>query len=57
MLCVMNSFDGAMFVVEETARTTSYYNVLVAAKYRNGDFQDALDLYDERRRFGCDPNT
>ncbi|RWR72379.1 pentatricopeptide repeat-containing-like protein [Cinnamomum micranthum f. kanehirae] len=53
----MNSFDGAMFVVEETARTASYYNVLVAAKCRNGDFQDALDLYDERRRFGCDPNT
>ncbi|KAJ8632794.1 hypothetical protein MRB53_026130 [Persea americana] len=56
-LCVMNSFDGAMFVMEETARKTSYYNVLVAAKCRNGDFQDALDLFDEMRRFGCDPNT
>ncbi|RWR88729.1 pentatricopeptide repeat-containing-like protein [Cinnamomum micranthum f. kanehirae] len=56
-LCVMNSFDGAIFVMEETARKTSYYNVLVAAKCRNGDFQDALDLFDEMRRFRCDPNT
>ncbi|KAJ8632795.1 hypothetical protein MRB53_026131 [Persea americana] len=56
-LCVMNSFDGVMFVMEETARKTSYYNVLVAAKCRNGDFQDALHLFDEMRRFGCDPNT
>lgn len=56
-LCAMNYFDGVVFVMEETARKTSYYNVLVAAKCRNGDFQEALDLFDEMRRFGCDPNT
>ncbi|XP_020248307.1 pentatricopeptide repeat-containing protein At1g09900-like [Asparagus officinalis] len=56
VLCRLNSFDLAVFVMEETGRRTSYYNVLIAAKCRNGDFHDARNVLDEMRRFGCDPN-
>ncbi|EHA8589350.1 pentatricopeptide repeat-containing protein [Cocos nucifera] len=57
VLCAINAFHLAIFVMEETARKTSYYNVLIAAKCQNGDFQGARDLLDEMRRFGCNPNT
>ncbi|XP_064977002.1 pentatricopeptide repeat-containing protein At5g16420, mitochondrial-like [Musa acuminata AAA Group] len=57
LLCSMNAFDLAISVMEETARRTSYYNVLIAAKCRNLDFQGARDVFDKMRRFGCDPNT
>ncbi|URE34703.1 PPR repeat [Musa troglodytarum] len=57
LLCSMNAFDLAISVMEETTRRTSYYNVLIAAKCRNLDFQGARDVFDEMRRFGCDPNT
>ncbi|MQM19057.1 hypothetical protein Taro_052058 [Colocasia esculenta] len=56
-LCDSGSFDLAVFVMEETARKTSYYNVLIAAKCRNGDFRHAYDLFDEMRKKGCDPST
>lgn len=56
VLSEMRSFDLAVFVMEEAGRRTSYYNVLVAAKCRNGDFQDARRVLDEMREFGCDPN-
>ncbi|XP_058074586.1 pentatricopeptide repeat-containing protein At1g09900-like [Magnolia sinica] len=56
-LCALNSFNLAIFVMEETARKRSYYHVLIAAKCRSGDFQEARDLFDEMKRFGCDPNT
>lgn len=53
VLCGMNYFDDADFV---TARRTSYYNVFITAKCRNGDFQGAREVLDEMRRFGSDPN-
>ncbi|XP_038977874.1 pentatricopeptide repeat-containing protein At1g71060, mitochondrial-like [Phoenix dactylifera] len=57
VLCAINAFHLAIFVMEETARKTSYYHVLIAAKCRNGDFQGAQDLLDEMRTFGCNPST
>ncbi|KAF5190145.1 Pentatricopeptide repeat-containing protein [Thalictrum thalictroides] len=57
MLCRLKSFDLAVFVMEETARKTSYYNVLIWAKCRTCDFQEAYGLLDEMRRIGCDPNA
>lgn len=56
VLCGMNCFDLAVFVMEETVRRTCYYNVLIAAKCRNGDFRDARNVLDEMHKFGCDPN-
>ncbi|RWW66250.1 hypothetical protein BHE74_00026417 [Ensete ventricosum] len=56
LLCSMNAFDLAISVIEETGRI-SYYNVLIAAKCRNLEFQGARDVFDEMRRIGCDPNT
>ncbi|KAM0950244.1 putative tetratricopeptide-like helical domain superfamily [Dioscorea sansibarensis] len=57
LFCSSSSFDLAMFVMEETAKCTSYYNVLIAAKCRSGSFQDVHNMYDEMRRFGCEPST
>ncbi|XP_042427851.1 uncharacterized protein LOC122015166 [Zingiber officinale] len=50
-LCSMNAFDTAIFVMSETARRTSYYNVLIAAKCRRRDFEGARGLFDEMRRY------
>ncbi|OVA00511.1 Pentatricopeptide repeat [Macleaya cordata] len=57
MLCTSNYFDLAIYVMEETARKTSYYNVLIWAKCCGSKFQEARELFDEMRRFGCNPNT
>ncbi|KAI3888325.1 hypothetical protein MKW92_002373 [Papaver armeniacum] len=57
MLCILKAFDLAVFVMEETARRTSYYNVLVWAKCRGSEFQEARELFDEMKRFGCYPNS
>ncbi|XP_077211442.1 uncharacterized protein LOC143846767 [Tasmannia lanceolata] len=57
MLCAMNFFDLAIFVMVETSRKTSYYNILIAAKCRNSKFQEAQHLFEEMKRFGCDPNV
>ncbi|KAJ0974537.1 hypothetical protein J5N97_016502 [Dioscorea zingiberensis] len=57
LFCSSSSFDLAVFVLEETSRRTSYYNVLIAAKCKNGNFQDARNVFDEMRRSGCEPNT
>ncbi|KAI0499316.1 hypothetical protein KFK09_020219 [Dendrobium nobile] len=56
LLCAMNSFELAFFVMEETVRKTSYYNLLIAAKCQNGDFRELMDVFDEMRTHGCDPN-
>nr|CAD1835287.1 unnamed protein product [Ananas comosus var. bracteatus] len=56
LLCSVSAFDLAIFIMEETARKTSYYNVLIAAKCRTGNFQGARELFDEMRSFDCDPN-
>ncbi|KAI3905667.1 hypothetical protein MKW92_014840 [Papaver armeniacum] len=57
MLCILKAFDLAVFVMEETARRTSYYNVLVWAKCRGSQFQEARELFGEMRRYGCYPNS
>ncbi|KAF8387985.1 hypothetical protein HHK36_026651 [Tetracentron sinense] len=57
MLCISNSFDLAIFVMGETVKKTSYYNVLIWAKCQHGDFQEARDLIEEMRSFSCHPNA
>ncbi|KAJ3682008.1 hypothetical protein LUZ60_014581 [Juncus effusus] len=55
-LCSMNEFDLAIFVIEETAKSTHYYNALIAAKCKNGDSKGAHIMFDEMRDSNCDPN-
>ncbi|XP_031496653.1 pentatricopeptide repeat-containing protein At1g09900-like [Nymphaea colorata] len=50
-------FDLAVLVMEKTAKRTSYYNLLIGAKCRNGSFEDARHLLDEMKGMGCDPNV
>ncbi|XP_020584089.1 pentatricopeptide repeat-containing protein At1g09900-like [Phalaenopsis equestris] len=57
LLCAMNCFQFASFVMEETIRKTSHYNLLIAARCRNGEFSEVMNTFDEMRRHGCDPNT
>ncbi|XP_047083410.1 pentatricopeptide repeat-containing protein At5g61990, mitochondrial-like [Lolium rigidum] len=56
-LASAGEFDAAVWVIEETARRASYYNVLLAAKCRAGDFQGAREVFDEMRKGKCDPNS
>jgi pentatricopeptide repeat protein len=56
-LASIGDFDAAMWVIQETARRASYYNVLLAAKCKAGDFQGAREVFDGMRKGGCDPNA
>lgn len=55
-LCSVNAFDLAISVMEKTSRKTHYYNALIAAKCKNGDFQGARDVLDEIPQSNCDPD-
>jgi pentatricopeptide repeat protein len=56
-LASIGEFDAAVLVIEETARKVRYYNVLVAAKCKAGDFVGAREVFDEMRRSGSDPDA
>jgi pentatricopeptide repeat protein len=42
-------------VIEETTRMARYYNVLITAKCKVGNFIGAREVFDEMRKLGCDP--
>ncbi|CAM0870356.1 unnamed protein product [Alopecurus aequalis] len=56
-LASIGEFDAAVWVIEETARRASHYNVLLAAKCKAGDFRGAREVFDEMRKGSCDPNA
>ncbi|KAG2543948.1 hypothetical protein PVAP13_9NG779100 [Panicum virgatum] len=56
-LASTGEFDAAVSVIEETQRMARYYNVLVAAKCKAGDFVRAREMFDEMRTSGCDPDA
>ncbi|KAK8947665.1 hypothetical protein KSP40_PGU022426 [Platanthera guangdongensis] len=56
LLCDAKSFDLASLVMAETARKASYYNLLIAAKCRHGDFREAFCVLHEMKTYACDPN-
>ncbi|KAL6847495.1 hypothetical protein ACP4OV_022521 [Aristida adscensionis] len=56
-LASIGEFDAAASVIRETRRTARYYNVLVAARCKAGDFIGARQVFDEMRRSGCDPDA
>ncbi|KAJ4784758.1 Pentatricopeptide repeat-containing protein [Rhynchospora pubera] len=55
-LCSMNAFDLAISVMEKTSKSTRYYNALIAAKCKNGDFQGVREVFDEMSQSNCDPD-
>ncbi|KAL4583238.1 hypothetical protein LXL04_007806 [Taraxacum kok-saghyz] len=57
MLCVLDSFELAKFVMEVTEKKPSYYAILVREKCRRGYPNEAYDLLDEMRMAGCEPDT
>ncbi|KQK23953.1 pentatricopeptide repeat-containing protein CRP1 homolog, chloroplastic [Brachypodium distachyon] len=56
-LASIGEFDAAVSVIEETGRRASYYNVLMAAKCKAGDFRGAREVFDEMKQASCDPNA
>nr|CAB3502209.1 unnamed protein product [Digitaria exilis] len=56
-LASTGEFDAAVMVIEETRRMARYYNVLVAARCKAGDFVGAREVFDEMRKTGCDPDA
>ncbi|PAN51911.1 hypothetical protein PAHAL_9G629200 [Panicum hallii] len=56
-LASTGEFDAAVSVIEATQRMARYYNVLVAAKCKAGDFIGAREVFDEMRTSGCDPDA
>ncbi|OEL16489.1 hypothetical protein BAE44_0022491 [Dichanthelium oligosanthes] len=56
-LASIGEFEAAVSVIEETARMARYYNALVAARCKAGDFVGAREVFDEMRRSGCDPDA
>ncbi|KAK9101903.1 hypothetical protein Sjap_019157 [Stephania japonica] len=57
MLCIADAFPLTMYVMELTERRTSYYNILIWAQCRGGNFQEAHDLIDVMKKFNCEPNA
>ncbi|XP_006854920.2 pentatricopeptide repeat-containing protein At1g09900-like [Amborella trichopoda] len=56
-LCDLNCFELAILVMEEMGKKTSYYNVLIAAKCRNGEFEEAKVALDEMKGLHYGINT
>jgi pentatricopeptide repeat protein len=50
-------FSVAATVIEETTRMARYYNILVVAKCKVGNFISAREVFNEMRKLGCDPNA
>jgi pentatricopeptide repeat protein len=53
----INEFGVAAAVIEETTRMVRYYNILVVAKCKVGNFIGACEVFDEMRKLECDPDT
>lgn len=57
MLCAIDSFEMAKFVMEVTEKKLSYYAILVREKCRKGCTEEAYALIGEMRVAGCEPDT
>ncbi|XP_021726893.1 pentatricopeptide repeat-containing protein At3g53700, chloroplastic-like [Chenopodium quinoa] len=56
MLCSLNEFDLAKYVIKITEEKVLYYNVLVKHMCSRGQFKDAWNLFEEMRQLRCDPD-
>ncbi|KAI3758683.1 hypothetical protein L6452_06254 [Arctium lappa] len=57
MLCAIDSFEMAKFVMKITENKLSYYAILVREKCRRGCSEEAYALIGEMRVAGCEPDT
>lgn len=56
MLCSLDSFELAEFVIEITGKKVSHYNIIIVEKCRKCLVREVHGLLEEMRGFGCDPN-
>lgn len=56
MLCELDSFEMAKFVIEVTERKVSHYNILIRQMCRRYHVEEAQALMREMRELGCNPN-
>ncbi|KAJ0025569.1 hypothetical protein Pint_07554 [Pistacia integerrima] len=54
---VLGSFEMARYVITNTEKKVSYYNILIGQMCRKCDFKGVRDLLDEMRQIGCEPNS
>ncbi|XP_071728170.1 uncharacterized protein [Rutidosis leptorrhynchoides] len=54
MLCGIDCFDLAKYVIELTEKKSSYYAILVREKCKRGDLDYAYALLNEMRTVGCE---
>lgn len=57
LLCSMNTFDLANFVLKMTERKVSYYNILVRHICVRGQVEDAKNMLEEMWQMKCDPEA
>lgn len=57
MLCVLDSFDLAKFVIEVTEKKLNYYAILVREKCRTGHSNEAYSFLTEIQKAGCEPDS
>ncbi|XP_052189034.1 pentatricopeptide repeat-containing protein At4g31850, chloroplastic-like [Diospyros lotus] len=57
MLSKLDLFDLAKFVMEITDRRVPYYNILILEICQRCCFEEAHDMIEEMRQFGCDPDS
>ncbi|XVF30177.1 hypothetical protein REPUB_Repub16aG0034700 [Reevesia pubescens] len=57
MFCVLGSFQMAKYVIANTGKRLSNYNILIRGMCRVGDFQEAREILDGMIKVGCNPNS
>lgn len=57
MLCTLDAFEMAKFVIEITEGNTSYYNIIICEKLRRGHSVKVHGVLEEMRELGCHPNV
>uniref|UniRef100_A0A7C9CIL4 Glucose-6-phosphate isomerase n=1 Tax=Opuntia streptacantha TaxID=393608 RepID=A0A7C9CIL4_OPUST len=57
LLCSLNSFDLANFVLEITERKVSYYNILVKHFCVRGQFEHAKNMLEDMWQMRCGPEA
>ncbi|XP_023759313.1 pentatricopeptide repeat-containing protein At5g61990, mitochondrial [Lactuca sativa] len=57
MLCVVDSFELAKFVMEVTEKKLNYYAIIAREKCRRGHSDEAYALLGEMRMAGCEPDS
>lgn len=56
LFSVSGRYDIAEFVIGTRGRKVAYYNILMRAMCKRGDYESAEGLVKEMKRSGCEPN-